>query len=242
MHNNWQVDVEKHCYINTVGGCKALLSRLFAVGYFLVAGQTVGISQTPPPVFNSYAGPKIVFAGNPVEFSVSAQTFQPCGCQADITYELLSAPTNVVGWGDIFGNPPCEKFFYVFAGNNSRSTIGTTNVFVFRATDPICPPPATPPLSATTSVSFVVIDVPPIHSITVSNGMTWLQFTNPFSFYSSQYYEIDSCTNLSQTNWSLVKFINSSSPVITVIDTNAITTRRFYRLLPSSGWTWGFVP
>jgi hypothetical protein len=87
-----------------------------------------------------------------------------------ISYELISAPPGV-GFGtylevDHYYTMKWAAFF----SWNTPSLAGSTNLFVVRAYDV-----TDPSIAATGSVSMVVIDVPPISSIQVTNDSAMLQ-------------------------------------------------------------------
>jgi hypothetical protein len=182
----------------------------------------------------------MAFPDTTIMFTLYAGTRQTNGtCGA--LYELLSAPSNT-SFFTFMQDRPCNQFCRVFWNTPSRTAIGTTSVFVVRATDQ-----GTPPLSSTTTVSIAIIDVPPLHTISLSNSAPVLQFTNPFTIFtnpttgnSHQRYLVESSTNLAATNWSQRQIIYSSSPWVTFTDTNPPTPQCFYRLRPYSGWDWWY--
>jgi hypothetical protein len=121
----------------------------------------------------------------------------------------------------------------------SRAEVGRTNVFIIRATDH-----GTPPVSSTLSVSFILVDPPPIEAIVVSNGVPALRFGNPIPIQPGvvfvQSYRVLWSADLALTNWSLLCGVSSGSPLITISDTNGVMPQRYYKLVPDGGWFYGF--
>ena len=94
-------------------------------------------------------------------------------------------------------------------------------------------------MSATSAVSFVLIDLPPIHSILMSNGVPTLQFSNRVP---DQPFLVLWNSDLMTTNWSVLSMTNSVSSLISVTDANGLMTQCFYKLTPYGGWCYGFCP
>ena len=223
------------------GGCRG---KTHSIGYLaagvclLVAGASPAqVGPLPwPPQFYEYAGPTIAFPDTRIGFTIYGwpnQTNHTCW----VSLELLLAPSNTsfLTFGE---QPRCGQWSHVSWNTPSRLAIGTTNAFVVRATDQ-----GTPPLSSTTTVSIVIVDVPPIQTISLSNGAPVLQFTNPFAAITNWHsgdhvpgYLVESSTNLAATNWAQSGEILSSLHWITFTDTNAPKTQCFYRLRPHGGW------
>jgi hypothetical protein len=202
--------------------------RFTILSWLWLAFACNGISQgNQPPQFVPYSGPTVVYPDTYISFSLYAPG-------AD--YDLLAAPINthmvVVNVGRGGEDGPLITWH-----TPPRSAVGITNLFVIRATSW-----ADPTLSATCMVSLVVIDVPPIRSIALSNGVTVLQFTNPIPYFG-QGYIVQWTDALPATNWSQLAIDESYYlPSITITDTNLPTPHRFYRLISYGGWCWGYCP
>ena len=200
--------------------------RLCTFWFFWMMGVCSGACQyVQPPQFDPYTGPTIAYPEEPVGFTMYAHSFQT---DKFITYDLLAAPTNVI-LITVSGRPP-EVDALIQWQTPPPATVGTTNVFIIRATDQ-----GTPPLSATSTVSFVLLDLPPIQSIRISNGAPTLQFSNPIP---GQSYLVLRSADLSATNWSTL-CATSGSPLIAVTDTNALVPQCFFRLALQGGWCYG---
>jgi hypothetical protein len=207
--------------------------RLCPFSLFWIMGVCSGTCQSvPPPQFALYTGPTIAYPEAQIAFTIFARSFQTSSIGSDIRYDLLAAPANV-SLSTVSGRPD-EEFALIQWQTPPRAGIGTTNVFVISATDQ-----GTPPLSATSTISFVLVDLPPIHWIWISNGAPTLQFSNPIPV---QPYLVLWSADLSATNWSPLCGVVSSSPLISVTDTNALRPQRFYKLVPQGGWCYGFCP
>src|ERR1017187_2279171 len=217
------------------GGCRGKthsMSYIAAWMCLLVAvASPAQVGPWPwPPQFYEYAGPTVAFPETSITFTVAAKAFQTNYPHfVSVSYELLSAPSNTSFRTN-------QQSSHLNWSTPSRSAIGTTNLFIVRATDY-----GTPPLSSTTTVSIVIIEVPTIQTISLSNGAPVLQFTNPLAGFSMLLggYLVESSTNLATTNWSQRPFIYSSLPWITFTDTNPPTSQCFYRLRPSD-WAWWY--
>ena len=208
-----------------------MLSVLWLTGIWRATSQ--GVS---PPAFDPYTGPTIAFPGAGIAFSVIARSFQTNGIEPYIRYDLLAAPTN--GFlSTTMGRPPDELFACLSWDTPPRATVGTTNVFVIRATDQ-----GTPPLSSTLTQSFILVDPPPIRTIVISNGAPALQFTDPLVGQPfgvpNHLYRFLWSEDL--TSWSSLCTVWPDSPLVTVTDTNGLLSQRFYKLVPYGAWTYGF--
>ncbi len=208
-----------------------MLSVLSLTGVWRATSQDLA-----PPAFAPYTGPTIAFPGAGIVFSVIAHSFQTNGIEPSIQYDLLAAPTNVF-LSTTMGRPPDELFACLSWNAAPRAAVGTTNVFVIRATDQ-----GTPPLSSTLTQSFVLVDPPPIRTIFISNAAPALQFTDPLVGQPfgvpSHYYRFLWSEDL--TSWSLLCMVWPASPLVTVTDTNGFMLQRFYKLEPYGAWTYGF--
>jgi hypothetical protein len=200
---------------------------------WLMGVSTARCQNVRPPQFTPYTGPTIAYPESQIGFTLLARSFQTSSIASTIRYELLAAPTNVT-LGSVIGRPPDEEFAFLRWQTPSHTAIGTTNVFTIRATDE-----GIPPLSATNTVSFVLVNLPPIHSISISNGAPTLQFSNPIPV---QEYLVLWSADLSATNLSPLCRVVSDATLITVTDTNALIRQRFYRLVAGAGWCYGFCP
>ncbi len=185
----------------------------------LWAANGVGQVVLPPP-FYPYTGPTVAYPDTQVLFELRASGVAG--------FELLAAPTNtdllVVDLG---------RGALISWRTPARSAVGTTNQFVVRTIAG-----GDPSLTVTGTVSFVVIDVPPIRSIVTSNGLAVLRFDNPLPI---QQLVVQWTDALPPTNWTELAVVNSTAPFITLTDTNAPTAQRFYRLIPRwDAWCWGF--
>ena len=202
--------------------------RFTILSWLWLAFACDGICQGNPPLqFVPYSGPTVVYRDTDISFTMYA---------SGADYDLLAAPTNthmvVVNVGRGGEDGPLITWH-----TPPRSAVGTTNLFVIRATSW-----ADPTLSATGMVSLVVIDVPPIRLIAISNGVSVLQFTNPIPYFG-QGYIVQWTDALLATNWSQLAIeAPYYLPSITVTDTNPPTSQRFYRLIPHGGWCWGNCP
>jgi len=189
-----------------------------------------GTCQSYPPIqFGPYSGPTVVYPDTDINFELTAL--------GSVAYDFLAAPTNAN-----ISTQPLERPEGYCAGVSwhtpARAANSFTNLFVVRATSGDVPPQTT-----TCTVSFVVIDLPSIYSITMSNRATVLQFTNPFSssiqgFIEDQGFVIQRADSLMTTNWSNLAYVVSASPMVTFTDTNSFVGQRFYRL-SASGWCYG---
>ena len=178
-----------------------------------------------PPQFLPYTGPTIAYPDTQIAFDLLALDRQPDSNGGNVQYELLAAPTNTSL--EVFIERPPAKVAFITWRTPPRSALGTTNLFVIRATDQ-----GTPALSATNEVSFVLTDLPPIRSLAVSNGVTVLQIDN---LLPNKPYTVQWADALPATNWLLLTVEYPASPSIAVTDTNPLTAQRFYRLC-SYGW------
>ncbi len=207
--------------------------RLCMFWFCWIMGVCSGACQNVlPPQFVPYTGPTIAYPGESIAFTLLARSFQTNSIGSDLRYDLLAVPANV-GLSTVFGRAD-EKFAFIQWQTPARAAIGTTNVFILSATDE-----GSPPLSATSMVSFVLVDVPPIHRIWISNGAPTLQFSNPIP---AQGYLVLWSADLSATNWSPLCEVASGPPLIAVTDTNALRPQRFYKLVSHGGWCSGFCP
>ena len=187
-----------------------------------------------PPAFDPYTGPTIAFPGTSIGFSVWAWSFQTYGIDPRIQYDLLAAPTNVTFW-TVTGRPS-EQGLWMEWHIPSGAAVGTTNVFVIRATDQ-----GTPPLSSTLGLSFILVDPPPIQAIVISNGAPVLQLSDPLvvqPYGVPNHYYLFLCSE-DLTNWSPLCTVSPHSPLVTVSDTNGFRPQRFYRVV-NYGWFYGF--
>ena len=196
-------------------------------------GVSAARSQNvPPPEFDPYTGPTIAYPETQVGFTLIARSFQTGGNIPRITYDLVAGPANVT-LGTVSGRPG-EDYAWLQWQTPAYAAIGTTNVFIIRATDR-----GSPPLSATNTISFVLVALPPIHSIVVNGGAPTLQFSNPIP---AQDFLVLWSADLSAVNWSPLCEVFSDTPIMTVTDTNALARQRFYKLMPLGGWCYGFCP
>ena len=127
-------------------------------------------------------------------------------------------------------------FWHVDVRDHGSGNVGTTNVFVIRATDQ-----GTPPLSSTLTQSFVLVDPPPIQAIVISNGAPVLQLSDPLvvqPYGVPNHYYLFLCSE-DLTNWSPLCTVSPYLPLVTVSDTNGFRPQRFYRVV-NYGWSYGF--
>ena len=132
----------------------------------LLLGACNGPAQSPP-IFRPFWGPEVVYPDTFVLFGIVADD------DHGIEYQLLSAPANVDFITGFDGGRPPEYWSALFTWHTpSISAVGTTNVFIVRATET-----NGPGLSATGMVSIVVIAPPPIH-LSLSNATPRLRMDN----------------------------------------------------------------
>jgi hypothetical protein len=174
-----------------------------------------------------YTGPTVVFPDTQITFGFYAPGAIAC--------DSLSGPTNAEAFMS-YGGRGDEQVPGVVWQTPSRSAIGTTNTFVLRVFSG-----DVPPLTATGTVSLVVMDVPPMRFLTISNRVALLQFTNPLPYYY-QGYTVQWTDSLATTNWSELTRVFDIIPMITVADTNPPVSQRFYKLAPVGGWVYGVIP
>jgi hypothetical protein len=191
--------------------------RVFFLLIFTGASVCTGVCQSEPPQFYNF-GPSVVYPGTHVIIGVIADSTP--------LIELLAAPANVVFWGTQYYHPG-----YIALMDwdvPSRAAVGTTNVFVLRATDS-----TNPQLVATNITSVLIIDPPPIRSIQFSNGLPVLRLD---SLLPDKTYYVEWAPSLPSTNWTLFALLSESEPrppVVTLLDTNAPASQGFYRIVPS---------
>jgi hypothetical protein len=149
-----------------------------------------------------------------------------------ISYDLIAGPANST-LGTVSGRLG-EDYAWLQWQPPARAAVGTTNVFIIRATDR-----GSPPLSATNTISFVFVALPPVHSIVINQGAPTLQFSNPIP---AQAFLVLWSADVSAANWSPLCEASSHTPIMTVTDTNALVGQRFYRLMPSGSCCYGFCP
>jgi hypothetical protein len=193
--------------------------RFGILSWLCLAFACNGICQ-----FFPYTGPTVVYPNSYVTFSLEAQG-------AD-EYYLLAAPTNTY-FSTAYGGRGGETDAVITWQTPPRSAVGNTNQFVVQSGVS-----GDPTLSATCVVSFVVIDLPLISSLAMSNGFSILQFTNPLPI---QPLTVQWADALPTTNWLPLNTVSGSSS-ITVTDTNPPGAQRFYRLVsivPFNGWCYG---
>ena len=178
------------------------------------------------PVFGPYAGPTHAFPGTSIGFVVG-----PLDCDG---YDLLAAPPDVTSY-TLMADRGGLSFAMAWTVP-SDVAVGTTNSFVIRATNR-----ETPVLSATQTVSIVLVDSPTIQRMILSNGAPVLQFNNPIipTGNFGQWFQVLWNTDLTSTNWSVLCDVRTTSPLVTVTDTNNVICQRFYRVT-TGGWFYGF--
>ncbi len=199
----------------------------------LLGVSTAKSQNVPPPQFAPYTGPTIAYPETQIGFTLLARSFQTSSIAPRITYDLIAGPTNVT-LDTISGRPPDEEFALLRWQIPAHATIGTSNVFILRATDG-----GIPPLSATNTINFVLVDLPSIHSIVISKGAPTLQFSNAIPV---QAFLVLWSADLSATNWWPLCQVSSDASLVTVTDTNVLMRGRFYKLMPQGGWCYGFCP
>ena len=184
----------------------------------IAAVLAAALAEASPLSFTPFVWPTTVNRDAYVVFSMVATNDGSTG----ISYELISAPPGV-GFGtylevDHYYTMKWEAFF----SWNTPSLAGSTNLFVVRAYDV-----TDPSIAATGSVSMVVIDVPPISSIQVTNDSAMLQLP---SLLTDRSYDVEWSASIPATNWStLCHFFRGGKPPV-VFDTGPLQERRFYRL------------
>jgi hypothetical protein len=170
-----------------------------------------GICQSQAqPQFYSNSLPSVVYPGE-IVFDVMASS------TANVLHELLSAPTNaslrLVGY-----HPPYARITW-----NTPSTAdpGTTNVFLIQARDSLTL------LSATNIIRMVVIPLPPIRLVQVSNSVPVLLCD---SLLSDKGYFVEWTAVLPATNWTPLSAFWHPPPSVILVDTNPPASQKFYRM------------
>jgi hypothetical protein len=183
------------------------------------------VAQSGSPLnFAAYLGPATVNRDATISFGMVATNNG-----AAFDYELIAAPTNAVFWKDNnVGRPYYWMYTALFGWQApSRSYVGTTNFFVVRAFEL-----TNPAVAVTGVVSIIVVDLPPIHSFEISNGVPILQLTD---LLSDRGYLVEWAAALPCTNWSPLYWLSrfeGRPPVVTVPDPQPLQEQRFYRLSP----------
>ena len=204
--------------------------RFFGLSLGSLAFACRGLAQDiPPPQIEPYTGPTVAYPETVVKFTVLAKEHQPGSLGNELEYELLAAPTN--SSFSTFSGRGDEKFLFVNWQTPPRSAVVTTNQFVIQVTDH-----GTPPLSATHTISLVLMDLPPIRSIAKTNGVIVLEIAD---LVPGVAYLVQWVAAVPSTNWSALTFWSATAPSMTITDTNSSAAQRFYRL-GSNGWCHGF--
>lgn len=205
----------------------AKIERRWWIGCLCTALSFAAIAQTNSSLnFAPFLWPTTVNRDAFVVFSLVATNDG-----APFDYQLISAPSNAEFSTDV----ELDRTYYntwsaLFSWHTpSRASVGSTNLFVVKAFEI-----SNPSISATGVVSIVVVDVPPISAIEMSNGVPRLQLTN---LLSDRSYVVEWCSSLPSTNWSplfQLSRYDSRSPLVTVLDTQMLEASRFYRLSPTA--------
>ena len=110
----------------------------------------------------------------------------------------------------------------VFTWTPDSSYIFTTNLFTVRVTDD-----AVPPLSDARTFSVIVVNVPVIQDISISNGVA----TITWSAIAGQIYRLQYKADLNETNWSdLLPDVTASGPTASKDDALDSIVQRYYRV------------
>lgn len=201
--------------------------KRWSIGFVGAALSSVAVAQASPLSFAPYMGPATVNRDAFVVFSMVATN----DGSTSLDYELISAPPGAGFNTDLESDRHYNRAWAAFFSWNtpSRAFVGSTNFFVVRAYDT-----SNPSITATGIVSITVVDIPPISSIQMSNGIPVLQLTN---LLCDRSYVVEWSCSLPSTNWTpffVFSQVNIRPPFITVFDTDPLQPRRFYRLSPSS--------
>ena len=207
---------------------------IFLCFWLALVGRGICQSVIPLP-FDPYEGPTVVYPDTIVTFAVAADPSSE--------FNLLAAPANSqIVTASATGREPDNEGRITWH-TPSQTAVGATNVFIIGATT--CYDSQL--MTETCTVSFVVINLPPISSITLSNKFPMLVFTNaipeltndpPFGDSFGQGYIIQTADNLFTTNWCLLARVSSIDPAISVTDTNPPALQCFYKLIPDGGWNY----
>ena len=176
------------------------------------------LADASPLDFTLFVWPTTVNRDAFVVFSMVATNDGSTG----IEYELISAPPGVGFGTDLEADRYYMRQWAAFLSWNTPSLAGSTNSFVVRAYDV-----TDPSVAVTGIVNIVVIDVPPISSIQVTNDSVALQLP---SLLIDRSYDVVWSASMPATNWStLCHFFRGGKPPV-VYDTGPLQERRFYRL------------
>jgi hypothetical protein len=205
------------CFTKTLMNSVPTFSWIVLISGFLNIGSQASETISPPLL---YGYEMEIYPDISVVFGIAAQA--PCGA---VTFELLSAPSNVVCVSDYCFDGRGEAAGAAVDWNTpSHTELGTTNVFVFR-----CYYAGNAFLSSTAEVRAAIIDLPKA-TLCVSNGTSVLEFTNLLPTTS---YYLEWTSTLPSTTWHHLTEIGCSHPrQVTVIDPTPATIQRFYRILP----------
>lgn len=163
------------------------------------------------PRFESNSLPSVVYPGTQIVFDVAVS-----GGGA-IVYDLISAPTNTT-WTLIGDRGVWPRITWNTPGAEG---VGTTNLFQITATDELTL------LSATNLVMMVVIPLPPLQLLQVSNHAPVLQCTG---LLTNKSYLVEWTTSLPATNWTVLSGLWYPPTSVTVTDTNPPSAQKFYRM------------